>query len=91
MPSIISPISFLIREGAIRNPIKTVPACLAEISFGREKLKAESIRIAYSDSYLAAYLIKRKSTKGIYVSFYGGLISWGSKRQRATALSTAES
>ena len=61
------------------------------ISFGGERMKPESPLIAYSDADLAADLIKRKSTTGVCVFFHGGLVSWGSKRQRATALSTAES
>lgn len=61
------------------------------ISFGGERMNPESPLLAYSDADLAADLTKRKSTTGVCVSFHGGLVSWGSKRQRATALSTAES
>lgn len=76
--------------------IKQIPAYLSGtahhgISFGGPRMKSESPLIAYLDADLAADLIKRKSTTGVCVLFHGGLLSWRSKRQRATALSTAES
>ena len=33
---------------------------------------------------------KQKSTTGFMFQFHGGGVSWGSKRQRATALSTTD-
>lgn len=34
--------------------------------------------------------MKRKSTNGTQFLFHGGAVAWGSKRQRATALSTSD-
>jgi len=61
------------------------------ITYGGDRMNAKTPLQAYSDADLAADLIKRKSTTGMCVSFHGGPVSWGSKRQRAIALSTADS
>lgn len=61
------------------------------ITNGRDGMNAKTPLQAYYDADLAADLAKRKSTTGRCVSFYGGPESWGSKRQRELALSTADS
>ncbi len=44
----------------------------------------------FTDADFAADLVARKSTTGVLFLFHGGPISWGSRRQRATALSTTD-
>lgn len=44
----------------------------------------------YTDADFAADLVARKSTTGVLFLFHGGPVSWGSRRQRATALSTTD-
>ena len=44
----------------------------------------------YSDADWAGDLNKRKSTTGYVYTLGGGAISWGSKKQTSTAMSTAE-
>jgi hypothetical protein len=61
------------------------------ITYGGDKMNAKTPLQAYYDADLAADLTKRKSTTGMCVSLHGEPVSWGSKRQRAIALSTAES
>ena len=51
------------------------------ITYGGGRMNAKTPLQAYSEADLAADLIKRKSTTGMCVSFHGGLVSWGSKRQ----------
>lgn len=60
------------------------------ICFGGEKINAKTPLIGFSDADFASDLVKRKSTTGILFLFHGGAVSWGSKRQRATALSTTD-
>jgi hypothetical protein len=61
------------------------------IAYGGARMNARLQ--AYFDAELAADSTKRKSTTGMCVSFHGGPgpVSWGSKRQRAISLSTADS
>ena len=61
------------------------------ITYGGGRMNAKTPLQAYSEADLAADLIKRKFTTGMCVSFHEGLVSWGSKRQRAIALSIADS
>lgn len=61
------------------------------ITYGGVRMNAKTSLQAYSDADLAADLTKRKSTTGLCVSFHRGPVSWGSKRQRAIALSTDDS
>ena len=44
----------------------------------------------FTDADFAADLVARKSTTGVLFLLYGGPVSWGSRRQRATALSTTD-
>ena len=71
--------------------IRLILALVAAFDLEMIQLDAKTPLQAYSDADLAADLIKRKSTTGMVVSFHGGPVSWGSKRQRAIALSTADS
>ena len=58
---------------------------------GGESINQTMPLIGYTDGDLAMDRLKRKSITGVCFKFHGGLISWGSKRQRATVLSTADS
>ncbi len=49
-----------------------------------------TIQLGYTDADWAGELEKRKSTTGVLFIFNGGPVSYGSKRQRATALSTRD-
>lgn len=44
----------------------------------------------FTDANFAADTVARKSTTGVLFLFYGVPVSWGSRRQRATALSTTD-
>jgi hypothetical protein len=46
--------------------------------------------IAYTDSDLAGCLDSRKSTSGFLVKVFGGVVSWGSKKQHSVSTSTVE-
>lgn len=61
------------------------------ICYGGQRSENESSPLhGFTDANFAGDLIARKSTTGLLFSFYGGPISWGSRRQRATALSTTD-
>ena len=49
-----------------------------------------STLLGYTDADWAGELEKRKSTTGVLFLFNGGPVSYGSRRQRATALSTRD-
>ena len=53
-------------------------------------IREQSPLQGFTDANFAMDLIARKSTTGILFQLFGGPISWGSKRQRATALSTTD-
>jgi hypothetical protein len=53
-------------------------------------IREQSSLQGFTDANFAMDLIARKSTTGILFQLFGGPISWGSKRQRATALSTTD-
>ena len=46
--------------------------------------------LGFTDADFAADLKSRKSTTGVVFLYNGGPVSWGSRRQRATALSTTD-
>jgi hypothetical protein len=78
------------------NAIKTILAYLSGtahhgICFGGKGISDKSILVGFTDADFAADIVKRKSTTGMVFLFFGGAVSWGSKRQRSTALSTADS
>ncbi len=60
------------------------------ITFGGEGINAITPLIGYTDADYASDIKNRKSITGIVFLLYGGAVSWGSKRQRATALSTTD-
>jgi hypothetical protein len=61
------------------------------IRYGGEMANREQSPLqGFTDANFAMDLIARKSTTGILFQLFGGPISWGSKRQRATALSTTD-
>ncbi len=47
--------------------------------------------ISYTDAYYVGDLDTRKSTSGYVFIYQGGAVSWASRRQRCTSLSTTES
>jgi hypothetical protein len=47
--------------------------------------------VVYSDADWAGDKIDRKSVSGFVIMFYGGPISWGSKKQKSVATSSCES
>ena len=53
-------------------------------------IREQSPLQGFTDANFAMDLIARKSTTGILFQLLSGPISWGSKRQRATALSTTD-
>ena len=53
-------------------------------------IREQSPLPGFTDANFAMDLIARKSTTGILFQLLSGPISWGSKRQRATALSTTD-
>lgn len=60
------------------------------IIYGGKKIDAMEPLIGYPDADFATDPIKGKSITGIVFLFYGGAVSWGSKRQRAILLSTMD-
>jgi hypothetical protein len=61
------------------------------ICYGGQRSENESSPLhGFTDANFAGDLIARKSTTGLLFTFHGGPISWGSRRQRATALSTTD-
>ncbi len=57
---------------------------------GEMAINEESPLQGYTDANFAMDLVARKSTTGILFQLFGGPISWGNKRQRATSLSTTD-
>lgn len=55
------------------------------------KSGVDMILLGYSDADYAGDVETRRSTSGFVFMFGNGIISWGSERQRAVALSTTES
>jgi hypothetical protein len=78
-------------------PVKLIFSYLAGtgnygIRYGGEMVNREQSSLqGFTDANFAMDLIARKSTTGILFQLFGEPISWGSKRQRATALSTTDS
>lgn len=61
------------------------------ICFGGTGVANESYPLkGFTDADFASDLTARKSTTGVLFLFHGGPVSWGSRRQRATALSTTD-
>lgn len=57
----------------------------------RYECGAELVLCGYSDADYAGDVETRRSTSGYAFIFGGGIISWGSRRQKSVALSTTES
>ena len=57
---------------------------------GETKINEQSPLQGFTDANLAMDLTVRKSTTGILFQLFGDPISWGSRRQHATALSATD-
>lgn len=61
------------------------------ICYGGKEVINETLPLqGFTDANFAMDLVARKSTTGLLFQLFGGPISWGSRSQRATALSTTD-
>ena len=60
------------------------------ITYGGERINSMEPLVGYTDADFETDPIKRKSITEVIFLLHGGVVSWGSKRQRATALSTTD-
>ena len=60
------------------------------LAYSRQTPEKSNVLVAFADASFADNFDARKSTTGFVICLNGGAVLWRSKRQRITALSTAE-